>query len=329
VSEVDAAETTVAADVEPDADEASNDRTRSAGRDGTPRSSTDGPDGRGRKSTHPKSGGTAADGPPTYAAGPLAVLFDATPQSSRRGAARPAINLPLFGSDARTDDGDESRLSRWTSRARLLLGGLALAAGIGLVVAPTGVIGIVESLATQEVRTAAALVGGFAILQALAAGALVRARSGEPTEVSDPLVDATATDPGATPGEELDDALDGYDDLTGSERADVRDRLRATAVHVVAARRGCSRERAREAVADGRWTDDPSAAAYLADEAAITVPLSIRLREVLGAGSTERVRATRAAEAIPQIATQSPVQSRSRPGVGGRGADGGRGEAAR
>jgi hypothetical protein len=214
-------------------------------------------------------------------------------------------------------DGDgRSRYGRWLSRGRLALGGLALAAGLALVVAPTGVIGAVESLATEEVRTAAAIVGGFAVVQALIAGALVRARSADPTEVPDPTSDADATDPGATPGGDLDESLSSYDDLTDGERAAVRERLRAAAVTAVAERRTCSRERAATVVAAGDWTDDPSAAAYLAgrpdgddganEEAVGRLPLSARLREWAGAGSSERVRATRTAEAIPRVRPDAP-----------------------
>jgi hypothetical protein len=231
------------------------------------------------------------------------------------GVAGAATGSVRSADDSAADGDRRSRYGRWLSRGRLALGGLALAAGLALVVAPTGVIGAVESLATEEVRTAAAIVGGFAVVQALIAGALVRARSADPTTVPDPTTDADATDPGAIPGEGLDESLSSYDELTDGERAAVRERLRAAAVTAVAERRSCTRERAAAVVAEGAWTDDPSAAAYLAgrpgDEDAAgadpdpgptaRIPLSARLREWAGAGSSERVRATRAAEAIPRI----------------------------
>lgn len=54
--------------------------------------------------------------------------------------------------------------------------------------------------------------------------------------------------------------------LDGERREAVRERLRAAAVAAVVVDEGCSREAARRQVDDGRWTDDPDAAAFLAGQ---------------------------------------------------------------
>lgn len=71
-----------------------------------------------------------------------------------------------------------------------------------------------------------------------------------------------------------------------------RDRLIEAATAAVAADRGVDEETAAEMVASGEWTDDPRAAAYLADGETPTVPPGVRLRDWLaGERTPRRVRA--------------------------------------
>lgn len=80
----------------------------------------------------------------------------------------------------------------------------------------------------------------------------------------------------------------------GSTR-EIRRRLADGAVRVVRTRRGLTVDAAREAVRSGTWTDDPVAAAFLADE--LRQPLVERLRASVdpGAAHARRVRRTLAA----------------------------------
>ncbi|MDF9745698.1 DUF7269 family protein [Natrinema salsiterrestre] len=77
--------------------------------------------------------------------------------------------------------------------------------------------------------------------------------------------------------------------------ADVRRRLTDGAVRVLTTKRGLAADSARDAVRSGTWTDDPVAAAFLADD--VRQPLGERLRAPVdpGAAHVRRVRRTLAA----------------------------------
>ncbi|ELY71407.1 hypothetical protein C489_00526 [Natrinema versiforme JCM 10478] len=82
---------------------------------------------------------------------------------------------------------------------------------------------------------------------------------------------------------------------TNESARDVRRRLVEGAVRVVVTKRGLAADAAREAVRSGTWTDDPVAAAFLADGG--RQPLGERLRAAVdpGAAYQRRVRRTLAA----------------------------------
>lgn len=85
----------------------------------------------------------------------------------------------------------------------------------------------------------------------------------------------------------------------------VRGRLRSLAVETLVTAEGCSREAARERVAEGSWTDDAVAVAYLADREA-TLPFWRRLLAWLRPAATRARRIERAADAIARRATTRP-----------------------
>jgi hypothetical protein len=85
----------------------------------------------------------------------------------------------------------------------------------------------------------------------------------------------------------------------GRDGDEVRADLRAVAADAVAAAEGCSRRAARERVADGAWTDDRVAAAYLADEGALS--LGRRLRSRLRPRRRKRRRVERTVRAIEAL----------------------------
>lgn len=94
-------------------------------------------------------------------------------------------------------------------------------------------------------------------------------------------------------------ARERYACRAGDEATAVRSTLVEGAVRVVRTRHGLSAERAGEAVREGAWTDDPVAAAFLADEPAY--PLVERLRGVVDPGAAYRRRVRRTVAAIERV----------------------------
>jgi len=85
----------------------------------------------------------------------------------------------------------------------------------------------------------------------------------------------------------------------GLDGDEVRPDLRALVADAVAAAEGCTRREARKRVADGEWTDDRVAAAYLAGEGAPS--LARRLRSRLRPRKTRRRRVERTVRAIEAL----------------------------
>ena len=85
----------------------------------------------------------------------------------------------------------------------------------------------------------------------------------------------------------------------GLDGDEVRPDLRALAADAVSAAEGCTRRKARQRVADGEWTDDRVAAAYLAGEGAPS--LGRRLRSRLRPRKTKRRRVERTVRAIETL----------------------------
>lgn len=80
---------------------------------------------------------------------------------------------------------------------------------------------------------------------------------------------------------------------------DVRRRLVEGAVRVIVTKRGLAADAAREAVRSGTWTDDPVAAAFLADGR--RQPLGERLRAAVDPGAAYQRRVRRTLAAIETI----------------------------
>jgi len=172
--------------------------------------------------------------------------------------------------------------------------GVALVAlGLGLVLAPG-----VAPFALDG--WAIALVGVVALFQGVTR---VRERRRTPIDAEElPTLERAQELP--RPGEEVDvavesgelDAMRSY-----SARKRVRKRLEAAAVDALVRYRDLDEAAAREALAEGTWTDDPWAAAQFAGGFPDWTPLRVRL---LG-WTTRRLhgrRAVRAAEEISRIA---------------------------
>jgi len=126
---------------------------------------------------------------------------------------------------------------------------------------------------------------------------------GDPFEaaLSTPPEGATAAGPrrvGASMAVGVDAATSGQE----SALAAVRDRLRETAVDAHARARDCDRAAARAAVADGSWTNDPVAAAALADADGPEYGVGARLRLWLDPERERERRLRRTVDAIRRLA---------------------------
>ncbi|WP_195892472.1 DUF7269 family protein [Halopiger goleimassiliensis] len=134
--------------------------------------------------------------------------------------------------------------------------------------------------------------------------ALVARNGGAPSLVEGPPPETGTTRTYRRVGRESDWALDStaeewYRCLDDSSTESIRERLTDGAVRLLQARRGLERTRAQKTVENGTWTDDPVAAAFLAD--GTRQPTAERLRAAVdpGAASQRRIRRTLAAiEAI-------------------------------
>lgn len=194
----------------------------------------------------------------------------------------------------------------WPDRLRLVAGAALLVVALVAVFTTAIPRGVVEAVGAADVEGALATMAVFAVVQGAVIALLARRRSGEVAVVPDPTV---VSSPPPTAGEEFAAAFEEVDATAANDGssapdadADLRGELRETAVQVLERRPGWSREDGREAVADGRWTDDPFAAAYLGTSGSVYVPPLARLREWAAPGSREAYRARRAANELWRLA---------------------------
>ncbi|WP_050032906.1 DUF7269 family protein [Halorubrum halophilum] len=122
------------------------------------------------------------------------------------------------------------------------------------------------------------LIGALAVVQGIR---YANERRGRDRRISDPG-EPERRAPATVPGADLDERIarmtagspGGY-----ASRRELRERIRTAAVAAVARERNRSTAAAERAVAVGTWTDDPTAAAFLADDA--SYPIRVRLRAAI------------------------------------------------
>lgn len=230
----------------------------------------------------------SATGPVTDSSGGSPGAGD-TARAALRGRVRETSN----------DDG-------WRWKVATALGALSLLAALAVVVLPGTLVQPVRFTAAtvQSLRSVALLLGGFVGLYGLYVvyhrdppdddgdgSETVDLATMRPERPHGPSNDAVGTG--------LDAYLDriggqvdyGYDDRYSAYR--VEQNLESLAVAVVAEAADCSRERAREHVAAGTWTDDVRAAAFVGGPDAPDRPASMRVRDWANGDAYDRqVRAT-------------------------------------
>jgi hypothetical protein len=173
------------------------------------------------------------------------------------------------------------RLPGRTGLAALAAATLALA--LVVLVVPGVLSGVGAAAAARTLLTLGALlVGALGLVSLLRLSPSDGEAAATAVDDAASAVHADRTDP---LGHEVDEALTGYADADGFERrrsaALVDRRLTEATVYVLVEREGLTEAEARSRVARGTWTDDPLAAAFLADEGEVALPLSTRLREWL------------------------------------------------
>ncbi|MBP1923369.1 hypothetical protein J2751_002411 [Halorubrum alkaliphilum] len=145
------------------------------------------------------------------------------------------------------------------------------------------------------------LVGVVLALYAAWMAARFRSQGSEsPLEAA--VDDGPATGNPVGPGTErrLSTAIDArYQCRPTSAARTIRTELTEGAVRAVRTRHGRSPSAAREAVRTGTWTDDPVAAAFLAEESRL--PLTERVRTAIDPGSAYRRRVRRTVAAIESL----------------------------
>lgn len=190
------------------------------------------------------------------------------------------------------------------ARATLLAGvgvaAIAVAAGVAVGVAPDALVGPASGVNA----TLATGVLGLGLV-----GYALRRRRQHGDLPSDASLAADHDAPSVDdPGTSVDEALQRIEAdasaLTRSDRQQVRERVRATAVRAYARSNSVDEDAATEAVATGVWTDDRVAAAFVGDRRAPRNPLRERLRGWLHPGRAFRRRARRAADRVHDVATE-------------------------
>lgn len=221
---------------------------------------------------------------------------------------------PDFGSDdaatataavrARRNQADAEDGWRW--RVVAGLGVLSLAAAVAVVALPGTLLPPVRFTAetVASMRSFALLLGAFVGIFGLY---VAYHRETDETVADDaPSVDLPSEDPELSHGPTNDAVgaqLDQYleriggmaDGSSGNQYTvyKVRQNLEALAVRVVADAAGCSRARAQHHVAQGTWTDDVRAAAFVGGRDAPEPTLAMRIRDWANGSTFDRqVRAT-------------------------------------
>jgi len=143
-------------------------------------------------------------------------------------------------------------------------------------------------------------IGGFGVLVAIPV--LASGRDGNLVQADMPAPEEPVTVPPAGSG---------FDETIGSwsyrlpfvgrkHRREVEERLRTAAIETVMRAENCTRSDARQSVESGKWTDDPTAAAYLGGPSVSEAGVGNRVSTVLSGRSWHQHCAERTAAEIAE-----------------------------
>lgn len=171
---------------------------------------------------------------------------------------------------------------------------------------------------------AVAFVATLPVMAARAVGGIDQAAPPEPEAIE------TVPPPGAAVDAIVEDGLGLRSRVFDDPVREVRDRVRESAVRAVARADGCSRAEARRRVEEGTWTNDPAAAAFLAEDGDVGGGRWTGLRAVAAGELPAQRGVRRAAAAIVALHEEDPAATDSRPsGTDEAAAEGGRQEGGR
>lgn len=201
------------------------------------------------------------------------------------------------------------------------LGALATLAAVAVALRPDLVETLPQAVSVVESQPPERLLLGLGLV--VGALAVWTSRGGSPVDdpperpaarfarVGDPPEAASAADRALT-GASFDGQVAVACSGDDSALRAVRDTLADTAASALARTEDRDSEQARRAVETGAWTDDPLAAAFLADDGGPDFPVTARLRAWLDPETERRRRVERTVEAIRESAETEGV------GLGGK-----------
>lgn len=187
---------------------------------------------------------------------------------------------------------------------------------VGVAAVAVGFVAVVNrsiAAAIDPSTVVVTLIGALAVVQGVRYANERRGRDRRAADPGEPERRAPATVPGA----DLDERIGrmtaashgGY-----ASRRELRERVRTVAVAAVARDRNCSTAAAERAVEVGTWTDDPTAAAFLASDA--SYPIGVRLRAGIrdghGTGTGSAPRSTRSGGSTMTIRRRRRDERRNR-----------------
>lgn len=194
---------------------------------------------------------------------------------------------------------------------------------VGVVSAVGGVVLVVRpELATFGQQSLLTILGVLALLQAGRVALDRRSATRDAVGTPDPETEQDLP----APGDDLETSLAAVRrraptlsrqaELQRRQRREtVRERIEAAAVETIVRQHGCTRERARQALSTGEWTEDPDAAAFFTGELE-GVGRRGRLRRALGSEPPYSRRARHAARAVAALADAERVEPLSPMGPG-------------
>ncbi|MWG33004.1 DUF7269 family protein [Halomarina oriensis] len=175
------------------------------------------------------------------------------------------------------------RLPRPTRAHVLVSLAVVLLVAVGVVLAAPdrlADLSVLDESAQAVVSLAALLVGVLGLLFVLRLPSLTEAT--DPLDFEDSAAEIGRGDP---LGHDVDEALDRYSEVNEWERIKARklvqERLIHAIVHVLVEREGVTESAAYRQIWRGTWTDDRVAAAFLAKDDNVVLPLRVRLQEWL------------------------------------------------
>lgn len=193
---------------------------------------------------------------------------------------------------------------------------MRLAALVGVVAVAVGFVAVVDrSVATaiDPSTVVITLIGVLAVVQGVRYATERRGRDRRLADLGEPERRTPAT----VPGDDLDEQIARATNASvggHASRQTLRERLRTVAIAAVARSRNCSTAAAERTIGTGAWTDDPTAAAFFAADAAY--PVGVRIRAAIRGRSRYGYGLRAAIDAIDRLdggdsADRGDVDSRS------------------